>query len=469
MKVSSPLEVYKYLPKTNCGDCGEQTCMAFAAQLIERTLKIEDCTPLLDEKLKSDYEELIQIMAPQIKLVEIGTGDRIVKIGGEDVLHRHQLTFYDKTALAYDVWDTMKEEEILERVNLVQNFKKFYVGQYLTLDMVAIRSTSGDPSTFAKCVEAVSKTTDLPLILCSFDPKVLEAGLEVVSDKNPLIYAATEKNWKEVSKLAIKYKVPVTVFVPNNLDTLKSIATSFLEMGIEDLVLDPGTQPYGEGLVDTFSNFIQLRRAGIAEDQKDIGFPLMSVPMTAWMVNEDPVNAAYWETVLSSVFIVKYADIMILHSIEPFSTIPETTLNSNIYTDPRRPVQVDPGIRIMGNPDEKSPVFVTTNFALTYYTVESDISSNGIDSYIVVVNTDGIGVEAAIAGGQFTPAKVNETLTSSDIKMDEKVDHKCLVLPGLAARISGETEEATGWKVFVGPQDSGRIPGWMGNNWPPKK
>ncbi|MDY6965048.1 MAG: acetyl-CoA decarbonylase/synthase complex subunit gamma [Halobacteriota archaeon] len=467
MKVSSPLEIYKYLPKTNCGECGEKTCMAFAAQLIERTLKIEDCTPLLDEKFKSDYEELIQVMAPQVKLIEIGTGENIVKIGGEDVLHRHQLTFYDETALTYDVWDTMSDDELIERVNAIQGFKKFYVGEHLTLDMIAVRSISNDPSKFADCVEKVSKNTNFPLVLCSFDPKVLKAGLEVVSDKNPLIYAATEKNWSEVADLAIEYETPVTIFVPDDLDKLKSIASTFIEMGIDELVLDPGTFPTGEGLKKTLSNFVQLRRAGVTEDQKEVAFPLMSIPMTAWMVQEDPVSAAYWETVIASTFIVKYADIMILHSVEPYSTIPEVTLNNNIYTDPRRPVQVDPGIRTIGTPNESSPVFVTTNFALTYYTVESDLSSNGIDSYIVVTNTDGIGVEAAVAGGQLTPAKIKETL-ESDKDIKEKVNHGTIVIPGLAARLSGEAEEGTGWTVVVGPKDSGRIPGWMEENWPPK-
>ncbi|MDY6958139.1 MAG: acetyl-CoA decarbonylase/synthase complex subunit gamma [Halobacteriota archaeon] len=467
MKVNSPLEVYKYLPKTNCGDCGETTCMAFAAQLIERAMKVDDCTPILDDKFKGKYEELKSLLAPQIKLIEVGTGDNSIAIGGDDVLHRHQLTFYNQTALAYDVWDTMSDDELIERVNAIQNFKKFYVGEYLTLDMVAVRSSSNDPSKFAKCVETVSKTTDFPLVLCSLDPNVLEAGLEVVSDKNPLIYAATEENWKEVADLAIKYKVPVAIFAPNDLDLLKSIATSFIEMGIEDLVLDPGTYPTGEGLKTTLTNFVQIRRAGIAEDQKEVGFPLISIPMTAWMAEDDPVSAAYWESVIASVFIAKYADVMILHSLEPYSTIPETTLASNIYTDPRRPVQVDSGIREIGNPTEGSPVFVTTNFALTYYTVESDISSNGIDSYIVVVDTDGIGVEASVAGGQLTPAKINEVI-EGDGTIGGKVNHSTLVLPGLAARLSGETEDATGWKVLVGPQDSGRIPGWMEENWPPK-
>ena len=467
MKVNSPLEVYKYLPKTNCGDCGEITCMAFAAQLIERAVKIDDCAPILDDKFKSKYEELSSLLAPQIKQIEIGTGDNSIAIGGDDVLYRHQLTFYNQAALAYDVWDTMGEDELVERVKAIRDFKKFYVGEYLTLDMVAVRSTSNDPSKFAKCVETVSKNTDFPMVLCSLNPKVLEAGLEVASDKNPLIYAATEDNWSEVADLAIKYGVPVAIFAPNDLDLLKSMATSFMEMGIENLVLDPGTYPTGEGLKTTLTNFVQLRRSGIAEGQKEVAFPLISIPMTAWMAEEDPVSAAYWESVIASVFIAKYADIMILHSLEPYSTIPETTLATNIYTDPRKPVQVDSGIRGVGNPNESSPVFVTTNFALTYYTVESDISSNGIDSYIIVVDTDGIGVEASVAGGQLTPAKINEVI-KKDGTIGGKVNHNTLVLPALAARLSGETEDATGWKVLVGPQDSGRIPGWMEGNWPPK-
>ena len=50
MKESSPLNLYKQLPQTNCKECGEQTCMAFAAGLIDRTKKVEDCTPLIKEK-----------------------------------------------------------------------------------------------------------------------------------------------------------------------------------------------------------------------------------------------------------------------------------------------------------------------------------------------------------------------------------------------------------------------------------
>jgi acetyl-CoA decarbonylase/synthase complex subunit gamma len=179
------------------------------------------------------------------------------------------------------------------------------------------------------------------------------------------------------------------------------------------------------------------------------------------------LEASYWEAIIATVFIIKYADIMILHSIEPHSLIAERTLVANIYTDPRRPVSVEPGLREIGAPTEQSPLFLTTNFALTYYTVESDISSNKIDSYLLVVDTDGIGVEAAVAGGQLNVESIKETLESYEA--EKKVKHKTVVIPGLAARLSGETEDATGWTVLVGPRDSGRIPDWMNTNWPPKK
>ncbi|MHC1565665.1 MAG: acetyl-CoA decarbonylase/synthase complex subunit gamma, partial [Candidatus Syntropharchaeales archaeon] len=120
------------------------------------------------------------------------------------------------------------------------------------------------------------------------------------------------------------------------------------------------------------------------------------------------------------------------------------------------------------NPTADSPVFMTTNFALTYYTVESDVASNNIDCYILVVDTEGIGVEAALAGGQLTSAKVKDTMEKADINLEETVTHKTLIIPGLTARISGELEDTLGWNILVGPGDSGRIPGFLEEKWPPK-
>lgn len=468
MKLNSPLQVYKYLPQINCAECGDPTCMAFAAHLIDRSKKLEDCPPLLKDEFKKKYMELLSLLAPEIRQIIIGVGERAKKIGGDDVQYRHQLTFFNPTAFAYDVWDTMPESELVERVKRISNFKKFYIGKFLKVDMVAVRCISGDSLRFAGAVKKVSETTELPLILCSYDPSVLKAGIEVVKDKNPLVYAATEQNWGEVAELALNYKVPVVLF-SSNLDKLKSLALTFMEMGIKDLVLDPGTFPQGKQLKETFERFIKLRRAGIKEGQKDIALPIMAVPLNAWLVYKDTVTASYWETVLASVFIVKYGDIMILHSLEPYAVLPEVHLRDTIYTDPRTPVKVTPGVNEVGTPAKDSPVIITTNFALTYYTVESDLSSNKINCYLAAVDTDGIGVEASVAGGQLTSAKIKDTFQKANFDFKEKTTHNTLILPGLAARLQGDVEDATGLRVLIGPPDSGRIPGWMEKNWPPKQ
>lgn len=469
MKVNSPLEAYKFLPGTNCGKCGEDTCMAFASHLIDRSHKATDCLPMVEEdKYAKKLAELEAILAPEIREVTIGTGETAVKIGGDDVLFRHKLTFFNKTAYAYDVTDTMEEQELKERVDTIQNFRKFYVGDFLTLDMVAVRCVSGNPETFAKAVKKVMDTTTIPLVLCSFDPEVLKAALEVAAERKPLLYAATADNWQEIAALVQEYRVPVTLFAPDDLDILKTLAKTFSEMGIEDLVLDPGTFPTGKAMKQTFSNFLKIRRAGIDGD-RDIAYPIMAVPLTAWMAYDDEISASYWETVLASVFTVKYGDIMIMHGIQPHALLPQLHIRDTIYTDPRKPVTVDPGIMEVGSPTADSPVIITTNFALTYYTVESDVSSNQVDCYIAVVDTEGIGVEASVAGGQLTAAKIKKTLENAGFDLKEKTTYNTVILPGLSARLQGDVEDQLASKVLIGPADSGRLPGWLEKNWPPVK
>jgi acetyl-CoA decarbonylase/synthase complex subunit gamma len=469
MKINSPLEAYKYLPQTNCGECGEATCMAFASKLIDRSGKPADCPPLVKEKkFAKKLAELERLLAPEIREITVGVGDRAVKIGGDDVLYRHKLTFFNKTKMFFDVTDTMDEAALIERTKKVADFRKFYVGRNLLLDGVAIRSVSNDPAKFAAAVKKVSEV-GIPMIFCSFNPAVLKAGLEVAKDKNPLLYAANKDNWKEVGELALEYNVPVVVSAVNDLDALKTLAKTFAEAGIKDIVLDPGTYPSGQGLKESFTNFLKIRRAGIMGDT-EIAYPIMALPITAWMAGiSDPVSASYWETAMAAIFTIRYGDIMILHSMEPYATLPEVHLAETIYTDPRTPVAVDSKMYKVGEPDENSPVLFTTNFALTYYTVESDLSSNGITCWLLAVDTDGIGVEAAAAGGQLTADKVKDAFEKSGFDLKKDVTHNTVIIPGLAARLQGDLEDKLDARILVGPMDSGRLPGFMEKNWPPKQ
>ncbi len=466
MKLKSPLEIYKYLPQTNCKECGYDTCMSFAAHIIDRSANPLECTPLVKDAkekaaVKKKLDELIELTSPEIKEVAIGKNG--LKIGGEDVLHRHDLTYFNPTAFFYDVWDTMDSKEIDERCSRVVEFKKFYVGRHLTLDGIAVRCTSNDPKKFREAVKKV-KGYGKPVVLVSLNADCMEEALKEVAGERPLIYAATQENWKEFLRLAKDFSVPVTIR-ERNLDKLKSLAVTFRENGVSDIVLDPVTEPAGDGLRSTYERIIQLRRTAISED-KDLAFPLMVTPISAWLIDADDVSKTFWETVIASTFIVKYGDIMILRSLEPYSVIPTITLRANIYTDPRTPVQVESGLKEINSPDKDSPLFITTNFALTYYTVESDLTSAEIKSWLLVMDTGGLGVEVSVAGGQFTAGKVKELLEQT--KVLDKLNHKNLVIPGLAARLQGAIEDETGLRVFVGPTDSGRIKGWLEKNWPPK-
>jgi len=262
MKESSPLNLYKQLPQTNCKECGQETCMAFAAGLIDRSKKVEECKPLIREaKYAKKLAALKTIIAPELKMVLIGEGEKQVKVGGEDVMYRHQMTFFNKPPFAYDVSDNMDEAKLVARVKMISTWKKFYIGKWESVEMIAVRSVTDDPAKFAACVKKVMENSDFPLILCSFNPAVLKAGLEVAAKARPLIYAANKDNWKEVAQLAFDYKVPVTLSVPFDLDALKSMVVTFAEMGLTDLILDPGTSPNGKMLQQSMLNFIKLRRA----------------------------------------------------------------------------------------------------------------------------------------------------------------------------------------------------------------
>ncbi|MBI5253879.1 MAG: acetyl-CoA synthase subunit gamma, partial [Euryarchaeota archaeon] len=204
----SPLQIYRLLPGTNCRECGEETCMAFASALIERKKNFEDCTPLKEEKYVTQRRQLIELVTPPVREVVIGYGEKAAAIGGEEVMYRHELTYFNPTALFLDVHDGMSEKELNERLGGTKKFSITRIGQELTLDGVAVRSESSDAAKFGGAVLSAVEKCDLPLVICSLNPELLEVGLEIASKKKPLIYAATKENWSEVAKLALKYSCP---------------------------------------------------------------------------------------------------------------------------------------------------------------------------------------------------------------------------------------------------------------------
>jgi len=463
IKQLSPIDVYMLLPKTNCKECGEDNCMAFATKLVNREVSIDQCLPLLTKEYEKNYKKLSEMLKPAVKELTVGVGDSAVNVGGKLVMYRHEFTYTNPTAFAIDVTDEMSDEEVLARVKKTQDFTYLYIGNNLQLQMIAIRSTSNDTVKFKATVKKVAENTNLPIILCSFDPTILESGLMAIPKARPLIYAATKANWKEMAELALIYNCPLAVSAPNDISLLRSLVKTMKEYGVEDLVLDPGTFT-SAGLVDTINNFTMIRRAACTMGDELLGYPLIGTPIVAWSepANSPTVNA-WKEAYVASMLVTRYADILIMHGTEGWALLPLTILRQNIYTDPRKPVAVEAGLRILGTPDENSPVMMTSNFALTYYTVAQDIESSGTSAYLLVVDSEGTAIDSGVAGRKLTAETVANAIKES--KIEETVKHRKLIIPGKAARISGEIEELSNWEVLVGPRDSSGIPKFLQDKW----
>lgn len=239
---------------------------------------------------------------------------------------------------------------------------------------------------------------------------------------------------------------------------MKELSRKLRNLGVEDIILDPGTL-VGEAIGDTLDNFTMIRRLAIEEKDDDFRFPIMGVPALARMYSADEIEKGIREAMVAAALINRYADILILRGTEVWELLPVLTLRQSIYTDPRKPQAVDPGLYEFGKVDENSPVIITTNFSLTYYTVEGDLKSGKANCYLLVLDTGGKAVDVSVAGGQFNGKAVADLIKETGI--EEKVKHRTLIIPGLAASVSGEIEDETGWKVVVGPRDSSELPDFL--------
>ena len=444
------MDVYRLLPKTNCAKCGEASCMAFATKLSQKETDIELCTQLS----ANEADKLADVLAPAVREIMIGKGNKAMMVGGDEVLYRYELTYYNPTPLVIDISDDMDPDEFEERVKKIEGTEFERTGELLTLDAIALRNKSGDTSKFKEAAEKL-KSSKLALVLCSFDPEAMKAALESVGDERPLIYGATENNIEEMAALAIEYDCPIALFVPNDLEKMKKLSRILRVKGIKDIILDPGTF-VNDGIGDTLDNFVMIRRLAVEERDDDFRFPVLGVPAIAWLENgEDDVDTAIKEATIAATLMDKYADMMIIHGTEIWELIPVLTLRQSVYTDPRKPQAVDPGLYEFGEVNQDSPVALTTNFALTYYTVEGDLKSGKANGYLLVLDTEGRAVDVSVAGSQFNGKAVADLIKETGI--EDKVKTRKMVIPGLGAPVSGEIEDESGWEIMVGPRDSSAL------------
>lgn len=438
------LEIFKQLPKTNCKDCGHPTCLAFAMALASGKESLEKC-PHVSAAAK---EALDSASAPPIALVKIGVGENMVELGNETVLFRHDKRFEHPTAIAISVCDTMSPDEMTAKVAQINKLVFDRVGQVHKVNLVAVGNCSGDADKFAAAVKLVAENTQFPLVLMSENPAAVEKALELVGGQKPLVCGATAANYEAMTNLAKKFDVPMVV-KGANLDELADLVEKVVALGHKQLILDSGARDVAKVLFDQ----TQMRRQALKR------FRAFGYPTIAFAQNEDPVQAV----VDAGVYIAKYAAVVVIDSADPADVLPLITLRLNIYTDPQKPIAVESKIYEIGNVTPESPVFITTNFSLTYFCVAGDVEASRIPGYIIPVDTDGISVMTGWAAGKFTPEKITETINS--LGLADKVSHRKLIIPGGVAVLSGKLQELSGWEVLVGPRESAGIPTFLKQRW----
>lgn len=438
----SGLDIYKLLPKTNCRACGFATCLAFAMQLAKKAVSIEKCPYLSsDAKLALESASL-----PPIKLITLGQEQNKFEIGNETVLFRHEEKFFHPCGIGFIIEDTLSEPEIKKKLAAINQLKFERVGQKIEVNLVAIRQNQGKEN-FIRAVGTALSDTSLALALISQNIDALRDALKLSAQRKPLICSAHQDNFAELAKLAQEFKVPLVVSDPD-LEKLSSLTQELNKQGITELILDTGRKP----IADKIWDLTQIRRQALKKSNRSLGYPVLAISE-----NDDP----YLEAMEAATYISKYAGIVLIKGIESWEALSILTLRQNIYTDPQKPLQIEPKLYPVGPANEQSPVLVTTNFSLTYYTVLGEVEASKIPSYIISVDTEGMSVLTAWAAEKFTPEKIAESIGKFGVK--EKVSHTRLVIPGYVAVMSGDLEEKSGWQVVVGPKEAAGIPSFLKN------
>ena len=443
------IEIFKLLPKTNCGECGVPTCLAFAMNLATGKAELAKC-PHVSEEAKAKLQEA---SAPPIRPVTIGVGKRALKVGGETVLFRHEKRFENPPGLALLIKDTMAEAEVDARLDRFNALQYERVGLTLRPELVAIKDESDDANKFVALVNKVKQKTEAGIILMSNNPDTLAAGVKACADRKPLVYAATKDNFSKIAEFAKASACPVAIKAPS-LEEAADLTAKLNQAGINDILIDSGSRTVRQA----FEDQIVIRSSALTKKFRPLGYPTITFPCE---MTNDPMK----EALIASMFVAKYGGIIVLSDFQGETLFPLLVERLNIYTDPQRPLATTAGIYEIGGPKENSPVLITTNFSLTYFIVSGEIENSKVPSWLLVMDTEGLSVMTSWAAGKFVADAIGPFVKKTGIA--DKVKHHKLVIPGYAAaEAGGLEEELPGWQILVGPRDGAHIPAYL-KTWKP--
>jgi acetyl-CoA decarbonylase/synthase complex subunit gamma len=440
------LEIYKLLPQTNCKECGFPTCLAFAMKLAAKQAELQKC-PYVTEESKAKLEAAAM---PPIRLVTISSDGAKVAAGNETVLYRHEKAFYHRPGLFVRLRASDAPSLLKDQAAQADAYRVEYVGIELELDGFALDAAGAEETPFVEAVRALRSVSRKPLILMAPAAGTLAAARREAGEGQPLFYAADESNWEEMAGAALAEKCPLAVRAPS-LDGLAALTEKLRAKGVEDLVLDPMARQPGASL----AALTQIRRLALKKSFRPLGYPILTFPGEAQGV--DPAA-------LAAQHIAKYAGFVVLDRFDPAEVYPLLVLRQNIYTDPQKPIQVQPGLYEINGPDTDAPLMVTTNFSITYFSVNNEVEGSGWPGWLLVVDAEGMSVLTAWAAGKFDADRIAKAVKTTEV--ESRLNHHRLIIPGQVAVISGELEESLpGWEIMVGPKEAVDIPAFLKVMW----
>ena len=431
------LDIFKLTPKTNCKECGSPTCMAFAMKVAQGAVEISKCPHMSEEALAT----LSEATAPPMKTIKVGTGEAEYTLGGETVLYRYEKTFVSKTRYAAAI--SCCDENMDAKLAELKKVDYERIGERMHVEMLYLTYCGNcDAAGYAAFVKKVmEEVPDKTIVLDCTNVEAAKAALDVCKDKKPILDGADASNYEEMSKLATEAGVVLGVRGAD-INELYDTTAAVEKLGNKNLVLNVGAA----SIKDAFATTVQIRRAALKDTNRTFGYPSI-VNAAALAPGDSRMQAA-----LASLFTVKYGSIVVMEGMSYAQALPLYGLRQNVFTDPQKPMKVEPGIYPLNGGDENSVCLTTVDFALTYFVVSGELERSGVPCNLIISDAGGLSVLTAWAAGKLSSTSVSKFIQEN---VEDKIKCRKLIIPGKVAVLKGDIEaKLPGWEVIVAPNEA---------------
>ena len=438
------LDIFKLSPKKNCKECGCPTCMAFSMKVAQGAVDIAACPYFAPEALA----KLSAATEPPMKTIKVGAGDAELSLGGETVLFRHEKTFVSRTRYAMSLCTCMDDETVAQKLEDIKKVDYERIGERMFVEMVYVNYSADGKQDYVELVKKAAETGRILILDCK-DAEIAKAALEVCKDGKPILNGADASNYEAMNAVATAAGVVLGVSGAD-LSEIHDKVEKLEGLGNKNLVIDVT----GADVKETFKNAVQIRKAAIKDGDRTFGYPSI--------VNLHKIAAGdlHKQAALLSLFTMKYGSVIVAEHIGYAEALPLYGLRQNLFTDPQKPMKVEPGVYPLNGADENSVCLTTVDFALTYFLVSGELERSGVPVNLIINDAGGLSVLTSWAAGKFSSSSIAKFFQEQDI--EGKIKSRKLIIPGKVAVLKGELEaKMPGWEIIIAPNEAVQLVKFM--------